>query len=199
MVSGALLFGLGGPAESGDPAVGAWLGSPVLSLCVSTRSMFDLTAGDLPPTHDPADPRTPCHTPWRWEFRASQKMVPNFQSFTSWFMRSSLTCPRILPFWSSGTLSPGPHSSSLSVYLTPNSSHLLYPCAGWSGGEKWIFTVSESRLRSQDTCLFRTLLHQGLLHPIPLFTPSANISWAPKCAAHCPELCWWENIYSTMV
>ena len=143
----ALLFGLGAPTESGDLGVGAWLGSPVLSLCLSTCSMFDLTAGDLPPTRDPADPRTPCHTPWRWEFRASRKMVPNVKSLASWFMRISLTYPRILPSWSSGTLSSGPHSSSLSVYLTPNSSHLLDPCAGWSGGEKWIFTVSESRLR----------------------------------------------------
>lgn len=62
-VSGALLSGLGGPAESGDLGVGAWLGSPVLSLCLSNHSMFDLTAGDLPPTRDPADPRTPDHTP----------------------------------------------------------------------------------------------------------------------------------------
>ena len=62
-VSGALLFGLGVPAESGNPGVGAWLGSPVLNLCLSTCSMFDLTAGDLPPTRDPADPRTPRHTP----------------------------------------------------------------------------------------------------------------------------------------
>lgn len=35
LVSGAFLSGLGGPVESGDVGVGAWLHSPVLSLSLS--------------------------------------------------------------------------------------------------------------------------------------------------------------------
>lgn len=51
----------GGPGTSEDVGVGTWLGSPVLSLRLSNH--LCLTAGNLPATYGPADPRTPDSTP----------------------------------------------------------------------------------------------------------------------------------------